>query len=357
VVGVLGISSSSQARLLADLDTLGTNLLTVSPGVQLSGSPAFLPETAPGMIGRLPATRQVAALGLLPNVNAYRSDKIPSTDTGGIAVRAADLSLLSTLGATVAHGKFLNVATASYPAAVLGTSAAQYLGIADLRHGIQIYVAGQWFTVLGIVAPISLDPLLDRSVFVGYPAAEQYLHVRREYSIVYLRTDPDRVLDVRALLPRAANPAHPESVTVSRPSEVLEARLAAQTAYTSLFIGLGAIALLVGGVGVANMMLIAVLERQSEIGLRRALGATRGHVGAQFITEAMLLSGLGGLAGVTLGTLATTAFAIVNGWMLLMPLSAVLGGLSCALLMGGVAGLYPAMRAARVTPTEALRSV
>jgi putative ABC transport system permease protein len=356
VVGVLGISSSSQARLLAQLDSLGTNLLTVSPGTQLGGGQANLPQTAPGTIRRLSNVQQVAATGLVQNVNAFRTDKIPSIDTGAIAVRAVDVDLPQTLGAGVAHGTFLNPATARYPAAVLGAAAAQYLGITDVRFPIQIWVGGQWFSVVGVLDPIVLASNFDRSVLVGYPAAERYLHFDGQFTTVFLRADPDHVREVQDLLPRTADAGHPEQVSVSRPSDVLSARAAAQTTYTSLFIGLGAVALLVGGVGVANVMVVAVLERRSEIGLRRALGATRGHVGEQFLTESVLLSGIGGAAGVALGALATAAFAIGNGWLIVVPPVAVWGGLGAALLVGAIAGLYPALRASRLAPTEALRT-
>jgi putative ABC transport system permease protein len=211
--------------------------------------------------------------------------------------------------------------------------------------------------VIGILQPVALAPSLDRSALVGYPAAQRYLHFDGEYTTVHLRTDPNQVTEVLAVLARTANPNHPEEVAVSRPSEVLAARVATQGAYTSLFTGLGAVALLVGGVAIANTMLTAVLERRSEIGLRRALGATEAHVGLQFLSESLLLSGLGGLAGVLLGSLATTVYALSNHWTVVVTLLAIWGGMASALLVGAVAGLYTAMRAARLTPAEALRTV
>jgi putative ABC transport system permease protein len=357
IVGVLGISASSQANLLAQLDRLGTNLLTVSPGQQLGGGQAFLPRAAPGMIRRVGPVLHVAATGVVPNANVFKTDKVPAYRTGGISVRATDVDLPQTLGVAVAHGTFLNGATAQYPAAVLGASTAQYLGITDARQPVEILVSRRWFAVIGILGTVTLAPELDRSVFVGYPAAERYLGFDGEYSDVYLRTDPEQVVDVQAVLARTANPAHPEEVAVSRPSDALAARAATQTAYTALFAGLGSVALLVGGVGIANVMFVSVLERRSEIGLRRALGATRGHVGAQFLTESVLLSLAGGAAGVALGAGATIAYAWANRWLLVVPPVAVWGGLGAALLVGAVAGLYPALRAARLAPAEALRSV
>jgi len=357
IVGVLSISASSQADLLAQLDRLGTNLLTVGPGQALGGGNASLPATAPGMIRRVGPVQQVSATGIVADATARRTDKIPRFLTGGVSVRASDVNLVQTLGGTVGHGVFLNSATGQYPAAVLGRSTADYLGIVDLRQGVQIYVGDQWFTIVGILDRLTLAPELDRSILVGYPAAEKYLHFDGHYSVIYLRTDPEQVADVESVLARTANPAHPEQVDVSRPSDVLTARAAAKGAYTTLFIALGSVALLVGGVGIANVMFISVLERRSEIGLRRALGATKFHVGLQFLTESLLLSAVGGGLGVVLGGAATLVYAIGNHSNVVIPSLAISVGLTAALLVGALAGLYPAMRAARFSPAEALRTV
>jgi len=153
-----------------------------------------------------------------------------------------------------------------------------------------------------------------------------------------------------------ADPENPEEVNVTRPSDALEAQVAADSAFTALFLGLGAVALLVGGVGIANVMVMSVVERRSEIGLRRALGATRNHIRQQFLIESLLLAALGGVAGVLVGSLATFAYATVQGWQTVLPGIAIVGGLVGALVIGGVAGLYPAMRAAALAPTDALRS-
>jgi putative ABC transport system permease protein len=356
IVGVLGISESSKADLLAQLDRLGTNLLTVAPGQGLGGENAHLPPAAPGMIGRIAPVTDVAATGAVGSATVRRTDKIPATTTGGIAVKAADPRLLHTLGGTVASGTFLNGATAHYPTVVLGTAAARYLGIDHVQPGTQVWLGRHWFTVIGILQPLTLAPEIDRSVLVGFPVAQSLLKFDGFASTVYVRATPDQTAAVQAVLGRTADPAHPEQVLVSRPSDALAARVAAKGAFTDLFLGLGAVALLVGGVGIANVMVVSVLERRSEIGLRRALGATQPHVATQFLTESLLLSLIGGLAGTIIGALVTAGYATTQGWPIVVPMIALYGGLGAALGIGAVAGLYPAMRAARLSPTEALRT-
>jgi putative ABC transport system permease protein len=356
MVSVLGISESSRAALLARLDRLGTNLLQVTPGSTLLGEDAELPEEASTMVDRIGPVQRVSSTKSL-DATVRRTDHIPEEETLGISVRATDPGLAATLQATLADGVFLNQATAQVPAVVLGSDAAESLGIRNLAGEVRVWIDGRWHTVVGILDPLPLASDLDRSAFMGYGAAATYLDADRSPTTIFVRTDPDTIDDVRGVLPGTANPSNPEEVQVDRPSDALEARAAAAAAFTSLFLGLGGVALFVGGIGIANVMVIAVLERRSEIGLRRALGATRGHVRLQFLSEALLLAGLGGAAGVGLGALITALYAGSRGWHVAIPPWALASGVLVSLLVGGLAGVYPAVRAARLSPTEALRSV
>ncbi len=358
IVAVLGLSSSSQAGLLAEIDQLGTNMLTVQNGQTLFGQPAELPKTAPAMIGRIAGVTAVQDVAYVPNIDVYRSQLIPSIDTNALSVQAASLGLLQATGDTLADGSYLNAATATEPVAVLGALAAQRLGIDRVVFpGERILVGGQWFYVAGILHPAVLAPGIDASVLVGYPAAETYLGSDGHPSTIYVRAQTDRVAPVQSLLASTANPEAPSQVNVSQPSQALVARADAQSALNDLFLGLSAVALLVGAVGVANIMIISVLERRSEIGLRRALGATKGHIRVQFLSEAILLSLLGGAVGVVLGTLSTAVYAHTKGWATVIPTEAWAGGFAATLIIGAVAGLLPALRAARMSPTQALWSM
>jgi putative ABC transport system permease protein len=287
-----------------------------------------------------------------------RSSYVPANITGGIFVEAADPELLATLEGATSSGRFIDPATERYPAIVLGAKAAKRLGIHGIDGIVQVYVSGRLFIVVGILEPLPLVPELDSAALIGYPAAQRFFGTERNPSMVYVRAAEGEaeVRTVATLLPSAANPFDPAEVAVSRPSDALEAQVAAEGAFTSLFLGLGAVALLVGAIGIANVMIISVLERRSEVGLRRALGARRRHIAVQFLGESFVLGVAGGIVGVLLGVGVTGAFATYEGLTLLVAAPAVAGGLLAACVLGAVAGFYPAMRAARLTPTEALRT-
>jgi len=357
IVAVLGLSSSSQAGLLAEIDKLGTNLLTVTNGQTVFGQTAELPAAAPGMIRRIGPVTQVADTGAIDSAHAYRSPLIPAINTNALSVQAASAGLPRAVGTSLAQGRYLNAATATQPVAVLGATAAERLGIDRIWPGERIWLGGRWFYVAGILRPAVLASEIDTSVLVGFPAAHKYLGFDGHPSTIYVRAATDQVTAVQQVLAATANPESPSNVEVSRPSAALVARAAAKSALNGLFLGLGAVALLVGGVGVANIMVISVLERRSEIGLRRALGATRGQIRTQFLSEAILLAVLGGAAGVAAGAAATAIYATTRHWAIVIPAAAWAGGIGAALVIGAVAGLLPALRAARMSPTEALRTV
>ncbi|MCO5973770.1 ABC transporter permease [Actinoallomurus soli] len=354
MIAVVGISTSSRARLNDQLAALGTNLLTTQPGTSIDGQDTTLPADSPGKVGLIGKVTKVGAVATLRSVDVYRSRLIDPNNTSGIDVRAADLDLLGLLGGRLREGTWLTKVTANYPTVVLGGIAADRLGI--VSPGSQIWLGDTQFTVIGILGALPLAPDLDSSALIGEAYATARFDWDGKPTTLYERSADADVGAVRDLLPRTVNPENPENVDVSRPSDALAAKNAADLTFTGLLVGLGSVALLVGGIGVANTMVISVLERRHEIGLRRSLGATRGHIRIQFLAEALLLSALGGVVGAAVGFGAVAVFARVNGWPIAVPPAIFAAGIGATLLIGAVAGLYPAIRAARTPPTASLNA-
>ncbi|MEV8511037.1 ABC transporter permease [Dactylosporangium sp. NPDC051484] len=354
MLAVVGISASSQQRVNEQIASLGTNLLRAEPARNLFGEQTELPPEAIGKVRLVEGVEAASGVAVLPAVHVYRSELIDPSATGGLQVVAADLDLLDVTRSRLSAGAWLNPATATFPSVVLGATAAERLGV--VAPGVQVWLGGRSFTVIGILAASPLAPELDSSALIGGPAATRLFGWQGNPSTVYARSVEAALNRVRSLLPPTVQPQSPSDVSVSRPSDALAAKAAIDQAFTGLLVGLGGIALLVGGIGVANTMIISVIERHREVGLRRALGATRAHIRVQFLAEALVLSAFGGVMGALLGAAVTTVIAPLNDWPIVVPPLAVAVGLACTLVIGAAAGLYPAARAARIPPTTALNS-
>lgn len=355
LVAVLGLSDSSKSALLDQIGALGTNLLTIEAGSGFGAGDAALPETSVATVSRVPTVEATSAVYAV-DAGVYRNDLVPEDLTGGISVYGTDPSLLGALNGEIALGSFLTEATRDHPVAVVGAVAAERLGVRNLDQPVLLYIGDRWVEVAGVLEPFALAANLDRAVLIGDRAAERYYDAELAPATVYVRVHEDYIDATRDVLAATVDPENPEEAEISRPSDLLEARSAAESSFTSLFLGLGAVALLVGGIGVANVMVIGVIERRGEIGLRRAIGATRAHIRRQFFTEALTLATLGGTAGVLLGVAVTYGYSLAQGWRVIILPVAVIGGFAAAVAIGVIAGLYPAIRASRVSPTEALRS-
>jgi putative ABC transport system permease protein len=349
---VTGIPASSQQALLGELTALGTDLLRAQP-VQRPGDPVLLPESSVAMVERIGPVTAAAAVANT-HARVRRNDLLDPGHSSDLTVLATTPGLLETVNGHVRSGQFLS--RPDFPSVVLGHVAAGRLGIGDARSQPAVFVGDRWFTVVGVLGPMPLAPEVERSVLVGWEAARTSLGFDGHPTVVYVKVHEESMEDVRKVLPATLYGEVPGLVQVSRPSDALAAKRATQNSYSALFLGLAGVALLVGGVGVANTMVISVLERRGEIGLRRALGATRGHIRAQFLTEAVLLSSLGGLAGTALGALGVAGYATPHGWPIVIPGTVLASGVLAAFVVGAAAGLYPSIRAARLTPTQALSS-
>ena len=354
MVSVMGISSSSKADLLAELDQLGTNLLAVRPGQNLFGDSANISADSPAMIRRIGPVESASSISDV-NVKIQRNDQVAASTENGLSVLGTEPNLTDTLGATVASGRSHDEASINLPTVVLGSVAAERLGVSNVTNGQRVYIGGEWFSVIGILEQLPLNPDIDRAALIGIPAAKDAFDVKGLPSTVYVRTDPESVEVVRGVLARTSSPGTPNEIQVSRPSDALAARAEVDKNLQNLLLGLGGVALLVGGVGIANVMVISVLERRGEIGVRRALGATRRHIRNQFIVESTLLSFIGGVLGVGVGFVVTTVYANRQGWLVALPMQGLVLGVVAALGIGAIAGLYPAIRAARLDPADAVR--
>ncbi|MFD0341162.1 ABC transporter permease [Streptomyces sp. NPDC127117] len=353
VIAVTGISSSNQAHLLARLDRLGSNLITVAPGKDPNQQPVPLPPTAEKMLANIAPVQEVTATGAT-KAEVYRNDLVPKEQTGSISVLAARLNLLDVLHATLRSGTWLDKASENLPVTVLGDQAAQRLGVT--APGERVWLGGQSYIVKGILAPNDLARELGTAALVGWPQATAHLGADGTAATVYLRSHSERVPGVQAVAGATANPANPNLVAVSRPSDLLTARGEAKGALTGLVLSLAGVALLVGGVGIANTMVVGVMERRGEIGLRRALGARGGQITVQFLLEAVLMGFIGGIGGLVVGGVAVYGYALAQGWPTSVPLYTIVAGPAVSVLVAAVAGIYPALRAARASPTDALRS-
>ena len=358
MVSVVGISASSRAEIDQQIRALGSNLLTVEAGQELiGGGDAQLPEDSVDMVARIGPVTSVSAVGAVDDAFVFRNDEIDETLTNGITTMAARPDLLDAVSGEVASGRWLDDALASYPTVVLGDTTAERLGISHTDASVAVRLGEEWFTVVGILEEAPLAPELDTAALVGWPIAQELLGYDGAPTRLYERSTDSEVDDVGAVLAATVNPDNPEEVTVSRPSDALAAQAATDETLITLLLALGGVALLVGGIGVANTMVIAVLERRSEIGRRRALGATRGHIRTQFLGESVLLAGLGGIGGAVLGGTVTAVFAASRDWPFALPAWVLAGAAAATILVGALAGAYPAARAARMSPTVALAAV
>ena len=355
LVAVMGISASSKADLLAQLDALGTNRLMVEAGASFQpGSTPTLSADAVPMIRRIAPVQHVSGI-TTASATVRRTNYVSTAETGGINVQATDSYFALTTGATLQQGNFFSEGQESLPIIVLGFEAAEYLAIDDLSIHPMVYVGGNWFSVIGILNPMELFPNLNSATFIGHSIAEKLFSANTEPSSIFVVAEPSQVDSVQAVLAATANPESPGETQVSRPSDAIAAKKSTSDALTALLLGLGAVALLVGGIGIANVMVISVLERRTEIGVRRALGATKRHIRLQFVVEAIILSALGGAIGLVLGALVTASYSALRNISFALPANTLFVGFAAAVVVGALAGLSPASRAAKLAPADAIR--
>jgi putative ABC transport system permease protein len=357
LVALQGIPASARAQIQAEMDAQGANLLVVYPGQEDGmwgqGSDIPLPETAPAMIARIGPVEGVLTRRDLQDVGVYRSDLIPANQSGAISAALADGDLLTTLGVTMAEGKWFDQAARELPTVVLGDGAAR-----RLRAGVgqRIWVADRWWAVIGVLERMELAEEMDSTAFLAPAYADQFFPDTPIASI-YVASAQGQTSAVRRVLAATANPADPKGVSVTKLSEFFQAGEMMDQMFRTLSLGLGALALLIGGIGIANTMVVAVMERRGEVGLRRAMGARAGQIALQFVLEAALIGFIGGVFGVGVGAYATYVYTAAGHTAYAMPWWVIAAGPAISIAIGALAGLYPSLKAARLSPTVALRAV
>ena len=354
IVAVTGISASGRADLLATLESLGTNLIKASPQAGFFGTQEKLPDGVVGMVERIGPVEEVTST-TQTDLIVRRSDFISEFEGGGISTIVTSPELLQVVGGNLIEGRFIQDGLSNIPVTVLGSVTASRLGINTLETPTKILIGNEWFGVVGIIDELKIHPDLDRSVFIGYGVAKTLFDIDKEPTTIYVRANQTYIEDAVEVIAPSMNPENPDQVQVSRPSDALEAQEAADAAFTNLLLGLGSVALLVGGVAIANVMVMSVLERRMEIGVRRSIGATRKEIRYQFLLESIVLSGIGGLVGVVLGTGVTLGYTNYTDIVFSIPVSQVLGAILLALLIGAISGVYPAIKASKIQPAEAVR--
>ena len=354
IVAVSGIAASGSADLLSTLESLGTNLVKASPQAGFFGTQEELPKGVIGMVERIGPVEEVTST-TQTDLLVRRSNFISEFEGGGISTIVTSSELLNVIGGKLSEGRFITDGLSDLPVTVLGSVTAKRLGITNLSKPTKILIDDEWFGVIGIVEELKIHPDLDRSVFIGYGAAKKLFDINEEPTTIYLRANPTFIEDVVEVIAPSMNPENPDQVEVSRPSDALEAQQAVEASFTNLLLGLGSVALLVGGVAIANVMVMSVLERRMEIGVRRSIGATRREIRYQFLLESIVLSGIGGLVGVMLGSLITLAYTNYTNIVFSIPVWQILGAVVLALLIGAISGVYPAIKASKIQPAEAVR--
>jgi len=358
LISIQGITEANQADARAEIDALGSDFLLITAGTGITEEAELLPYAADMLDTHIDSLEHVAALYPV-DARARRNELIPEVQTGGVtvsAISASGLDLLEPVNGSVAFGRFHDATSVEVPGVVLGSLAAERLGIQHLVGHPTINISGHQFAVIGVLDEFeTLNTDLNRTVIVGLPVAETLFETPDTPSAIYAQVPPEELDDARDLIPAQANPAAPAEVAVSRPTEALEIREVIDETFARILQALALIVLAVGGIGIANIMVISVIERRGEIGLRRSLGATRKHIASQFIIESTMLSLLGGVLGVGLGVGIVFGYARYKDFEAIIPWYWLSVGVGAAFALGALAGLYPALRASRLDPAEAVR--
>ncbi len=364
LVATLGISRTAGGQIVGRFDELAATQVTVSARTSGSGSSsraaAALPWDVETRLDRLNGVVASGAVAEASDPGALRT--VPLIDPENVTERlvpvfAGSVGYLDAVRGTISNGRWFDQGHVDRRdgVVVIGADVATEFGIDRLDRQPGIFIGDQVFTVIGILDAAPRDTGLLQSVIVPYTAAQDRLDVARPQRVV-IETDIGAAQLIAEQAPVALNPNASDGLKVSAPRDPTRTKNAVQDDVNQLFLLLGLISLVVGAIGIANVTLVTVMERTGEIGLRRALGASRRHIALQFLAESTVMGLVGGIVGATVGIVTIVAVAGSRDWTPVLDLWLPLAAPFAGAVVGLVAGLYPSVRAARMEPVDALRA-
>jgi putative ABC transport system permease protein len=358
IVAAVGLTDSAKGDLKRKVAQLGTNLIAASAASSFGGDQPTLPSDAVQRALQVSTVDKVAAVVELSDITVTPYEEASEKyETVPVPVMAADLRLPSALEVPVISGRWLGPFDDEEltRAAVIGVGLAS-----EIEHlpgeARTIELDGVRYGVVGVLGEVELDPTLDNAVFISFNAAEEdFLDDDVEPTKLFVRSTPGSEQETAEALRTAISLGGPQEVATEIKSEALELAAQSDRQLQLIVVSMGLLAIIVGGIGIANVMSISVIQRSTEIGIRRALGHTRRIIAGQFLLEALAVGFLGGVLGILLGAMAIAVGVAIAGWVFTLARWLPPAGIALAMVVSVLAGLYPAWRAARLEPLETLR--
>ena len=357
MVGAVGLTESAKGALQQQLARLGTNLIIAQAGGTFGSQNPTFPSD---VVHRVEALATVESAAATTNLSGVVTEPIAGNNSYyqafPVPVRAAGLALPAVLNVPLLDGRWLDTADVDLhlPAAVIGAGVAKEYGYLP-GETRTIRLNDTNFGVVGVLGQVPLDPSLDDAVFVTQWAAQNLLGSSGDPNQLYIRARPGTTQETADAVPTAVSLGGPDETSTQVPSDVLQAAAQANKTLQQVALFAGLLALTVGGLGIANVMSISVIQRSSEIGIRRAVGHTQAKIGAQFLLESIFVGVLGGFVGALVGVAVIYLVSAFAGWVVVIAYSRIPLWMGLALLVSVLAGLYPSIKAARLEPLETLR--